>query len=178
MWKVGVQITLMQMRSLTRILLNCQAAGSHSRWSEVLAKWLRNHLPSHMTPEYQLCVMCWGQRIPAVLCSERERVDPHKWPYSPFSKKFSRSSIRFNESSWSSINFRMTANSACATGREKWTSLWYWRHHWKEGSGLIPAVLNPRACWILLFRIKLKLHGLTHNTPALLVLSRPESFYM
>lgn len=130
----------------------CRAAWSHSRLFKVSAhgseitfhhRWL---LHTNSVPH-------WGQRS-AVLCSER--VDLYKWPYSPFSKKLSKSSVRFSDSSWSSINFRMTANSACATGREK-------EHHCDSCKGRaqdLPAVPTPGPAGSSPPSLKLKLHGL------------------
>lgn len=120
--------------------------------------------------------MC-GVRRSYQFSVQREGVDPHKWPYSPFSKKFSRSSVKFSESSWSSINFRMTANSAWAQG-EKTNITVVLRTPQKERSELITAALNPQGFLDLPPPYphpppKLKLQGLSYNTLALYLLFPP-----
>lgn len=122
---------------------------------------------THDTPQYQHCVMC-GVRRSYQFSVQRKGVDPHKWPYSPFSKKFSRSSVKFSESSWSSINFRMTANSAWATGREN-------KHHCgvgdtSEGAFWIPT--PPRAP----IQLKLPRPVLQHTGSTCSSLSRELSY--
>lgn len=139
-------------RSLTSILR--ATVGQHGATPDCLrCQHMAQKSPS-ITGDSCILTLCHaevrGQQ------SFAQRVDLYKWPYSPFSKKLSKSSVRFSDSSWSSINFRMTANSACATGREK-------EHHCDSCKGRaqdLPAVPTPGPAGSSPPSLKLKLHGL------------------